>query len=223
MTDKVPETIARGFCSFMGITLKVAPGVLVPREETELLGITALDVVWDVPQPRIVDMCTGSGNLACALATKLPAAKVWALDMTPECIALLKKNIAYLSLQDRVIPLQSDLFSELVGSNLEGQADLIVCNPPYIPARTLETDRKSLLEYEPREAFHAGPYGVSIIQRLIRDAVVFLRSGRPLCFEFGQGQQGMAARLLERSGVYEPIRFVSDQTGEPRVAVAYKK
>ncbi len=223
MDDKVPEILSRGFCSFLGITLKVSPGVFVPREETELLAVTALDLAREIPEPLIIDMCTGSGNLACALATKLPESKVWAVDATPECIALLKENIRHLSLQSRVVPIQSDLFSALLGTELEGHADLVVCNPPYIPTRKLETDRKALLDYEPRNAFHAGPYGISIIQQLIRDAAVVLRAERPLCFEFGPGQEGIVARLLERSGMYRTIRFTLDRAGVPRAVVAYKK
>jgi len=206
----------------MGVTLKVSSGVLVPREETELLGFTALQSIQDVSEPLIIDMCTGSGNLACALATRLPASKVWAVDAMPECIVLLKENTHYLSLQSRVIPIQSDLFSALLGSELEGHTDLVVCNPPYIPERMLETEKKALLDHEPREAFRAGPYGTSIIQQLIRHAAILLRPGRPLCFEFGARQDGIVARLLERSGMYHAIRFVSDQSGVPRVAVACK-
>jgi len=221
--DKVPEILSCGFCSFMGVAMKVSSGVFVPRGETELLGFTALELIEDIPKPLIIDMCTGSGNLACALATKLPAVKVWAVDATRECIALLKENICHLSLQSRVIPIQSDLFSALLRSDIEGSIDLVVCNPPYIPARRLETDRKALLDHEPREAFQAGPYGISIIQRVIRHAAILLRPGRPLCFEFGTGQEGIVARLLEQSDMYGAIRFVADQSGVPRVVVAYKR
>jgi release factor glutamine methyltransferase len=207
----------------MGVSLKVSSSVLVPREETELLGYTAIDAVKDVHAPRIIDVCTGSGNLACALAMKLPEARVWALDVTRECVALARENVDRLSLQSRVLVMESDLFSALTDTELERRTDLVVCNPPYISSRTLGGEKKPLLQHEPREAFEGGPYGISIIQRLSRDAVQFLSAGRPLCFEFGAGQCRMIAHLLERSGLYEPISLIPDQAGVPRVAVAHKK
>jgi release factor glutamine methyltransferase len=221
--DEREAVFARGFQDFMGITLRVVPGILIPREETELLGYTALECVASMPSPRIIDMCAGSGNISCALAANVPSAMFWAVDITPECIDLITQNVVNLSFQDRIVVQASNLFSTLLGRSLENTIDLVVANPPYISTSKLENERKDLLTLEPREAFEAGPFGFRVIQKIINDAHLFLREDRPLCLEFGAGQHGMVKRLFDRSGFYNSVRFVSDSEGTPRVAVALKK
>ena len=220
--DERQTALARGFQKFMGISLKIVPGVLIPRKETELLGFTALNLLEGISSPRIIDMCAGSGNLSCALAANVPDALIWAMDLTPECIGLITENAQNLSLQDRIVIEQSNLFSALRERSLENTFDLVIANPPYIPTGKLAGEKNQLLALEPREAFDAGPYGLGVIQKLIGEAHSFLRPGRPLCFEFGAGQHGMVRHLFDRSGFYQSLRFVSDADGIPRVAVALK-
>src|SRR5712671_5614712 len=155
--DQREAAFARGFQDFMGIALRISPGILIPRKETELLGYTALEFLDGVSSPRIIDMCAGSGNICCALAAKVPNAMFWAVDSTPECIGLITRNVIQLSLQERVVVEQSDLFNNLRGRSLENTMDLIVANPPYISSGRLERESKDLLTLEPREAFEAGP------------------------------------------------------------------
>lgn len=214
---------ACGFQVYMGIKIRISPGVPIPREETELLGFTALRMLDRVPSPRIIDLCTGSGNISCALAVKVHDALFWVVDISPDSIVQARLNVDQLSLKDRVFVEQSDLFTSLHGLSLYNMIDLVVANPPYIPSWRLDRESKRLLEREPREAFDGGPYGLGIIQRIINDSAPFLRENRPLCFEFGAGQHGMVERLLERSGLYHSIQMVSDTAGTPRVAVAFKK
>lgn len=219
--DSRADIRTKGFEQFMGLTLKMADNVIIPRAETELLGRTALQELAGVRAPLAVDMCCGSGNLACALALNIGAATVWAADSSLECVSLTSTNAALLGLEDRVTAVQSDLFTSLYP--LVNSADLVVCNPPYIPSRTLDTQRRSLLEQEPRKAFDGGPYGLDILRRLVRDALGVLRDDGVLCFEFGQSQHVLASRLLENSRAYHSIRLVNDSAGVPRVAVARKK
>ena len=165
---------------FMDVPVMVAPGVLVPRPETELLGQTArrqLEAVRSQP-PLVVDMCCGSGNLACALAVAAPRARVWACDLTDACVSLAQRNAQHLGLADRVTVLQGDLFAPL-DPGLQGAIDLVVCNPPYISSGRLARDRAELLVNEPREAFDGGPFGISIQQRVVRQAEI----GRASCRE----------------------------------------
>lgn len=209
---------------FMGVDLELAPGVLVPREETELLGHTAVRLIKDrLAEPLVIDMCCGSGNLALAIATHIPAAQLWACDLTDETVALARRNAERCGFSDRVRVMQGDLFGGLSGENLEGRIDLIVCNPPYISTQRLESDSAHLLESEPREAFDGGPYGISIHQRLVRDALAFLKPGGWLAFEFGEGQHRQAAALLARARGYEPAAFAEDAAGLPRVAFVQKR
>ncbi|WP_159586920.1 N5-glutamine methyltransferase family protein [Chelativorans xinjiangense] len=209
---------------FMGIELETAPGVLVPREETELLGRSTVELLREVSSEAIViDMCCGSGNLALAIAAAVPTARVWASDLTDDTVALARRNAERCGLAGAVKVVQGDLFSGLQDEGLEGRADLVVCNPPYISTLRLEGDRSALLENEPREAFDGGPYGLSIHQRLVREAAAFLKPGGWLAFEFGEGQDRQVKILLTRAGFYEPVRFAPDVAGMPRVAIARKK
>ena len=203
----------------MGFDIEIGPGVLVPRRETELLGRTALELLVGTREPLIIDMCCGSGNLALAIAAARPDARVFASDLTDETVAAARRNVERLDLGYRLTVVQGDMFAGLAVADLAGRVDLVVCNPPYISTAKLESDCAYLLENEPREAFDAGPYGISIQQRLIADAASFLRPGGWLAFEFGAGQDRQAKALLARAKVYAPPRFVADESGLPRVAV----
>ncbi len=97
--------------------------------------------------------------------------------------------------------------------------DLVVMNPPYIPSHVLEATLANLLEHEPRAAFDGGPYGISILTRLLQESPAFLRPGGHLLFEFGLGQAGLVEALVERNRVYSDLRFAGDAQGHPRVAV----
>ena len=214
----VERAIREGRVTFMGLDLAVAPGALVPRAETELLARTALDkLVATGDSLRVVDMCCGAGNLACAIAAHAPAAQVWASDLTSACVELARTNVERLGLADRVSVHQGDLFSSLSGLGLEGSLDVVVCNPPYISEKRLAEERAALLELEPSEAFAAGPYGLSIHQRVIRDALAFLRPGGVLLVEVGAGQDRQVEMLFRRARGYEDIAVVCDGTGVGRV------
>jgi len=216
---------ALGRVMFMGIELSVAPGALVPREETELLGYTALATIQacEHERPRVVDMCCGSGNLACALACLAPTPQFWASDLTDGAIAVARRNVAEVGVADRVVVAQGDLFAGLTGLGLEGTIDVVVCNPPYISQGKLEGERAELLKYEPREAFDGGPYGLTVHQRVIREAVPFLRPGGVLLFEVGLGQERQLALLAERARAYEDAVRVSNSAGDVRVVSLRKR
>lgn len=227
MSDQpdVTRVYAAGRQQFMGFELLAAPGALVPRAETELLGRTALAHLESIQPtlpggPRLIDMCCGSGNLACALTLSLPTARTWAADLTDGCFNLACRNRTHLGIEDRLTVLQGDLFAPLQG--LEGTIDLVVCNPPYISSGRLEKDRAFLLENEPREAFDGGPYGLTIHQRVIQEALPFLKPGAPLMFEMGLGQDRQLKLLFQRAGGYTDFTLVPDTAGNPRVAVARK-
>jgi len=221
-TINVAEAYERGRSRFMGIELLVGPGALVPRSETELLGRTAIEAIR-IPAPKVVDMCCGAGNLACAIALNISTARVWASDLTGECVELARRNVSDRGIASRITVLQGDLFEPLSGLQLERTIDMIVCNPPYISDTRLKSDRASLLAYEPREAFAAGPYGLSIHMRVTKDAPRYLRPGGLLLFEVGRGQDRQVATLLERNDAYENVRVVLDEMGIGRVVMAYAR
>ncbi|MHC1550432.1 N5-glutamine methyltransferase family protein [Phyllobacterium sp. K27] len=206
--------------SFLGVELEIATGVLMPRQETELLGRTVIDMLAGMGSPLVIDMCCGSGNLGLAIAGAVASAKVMCADLTDETVSAARHNAMRLGLSDRVEIYQGDLLGAFDGKDLAGKVDLVVCNPPYISAKRLHEALAHLLVDEPREAFDGGPFGISILQRLVRDSVAVLRSGGSLAFEFGEGQHQQVAHLLSRSGAYEQISFVDNEAGVPRVAVA---
>jgi release factor glutamine methyltransferase len=221
----IPLAFVIGHQEFMGIELMVDEGALAPREETELLGNTALGVLRSsgVAKPSVVDMCCGSGNLACAIAHHLPAARVWASDLTDGCIAVTRRNVEHIGVGERVVVAQGDLFTGLQPFGLEGSIDAIVCNPPYISQSKLASDSAGLLKHEPREAFDGGPYGISIQQRAVKEALPFLRPGGVLLFEIGLGQERQVKMLFDRMKSYEDIRLVKNTAGEVRVVSGRKR
>ncbi|TGQ42161.1 MULTISPECIES: class I SAM-dependent methyltransferase [unclassified Mesorhizobium] len=208
----------------MEVELELAPDVLVPREETELLGWKAAAILRErASETILIDMCCGCGNLAIGIVNGCPRVRAWAADLTDSTVALARRNVVRLALQDRVAIRQGDLFAAFEGDDLEGIVDTIVCNPPYISSSRLDSESVHLLENEPREAFDGGPYGISILQRLVRDAAVFLKPGGWLLFEFGEGQDRQVAALLSRTSSYEHLTFAAMADGKPRVAMAQKR
>lgn len=209
-----------GKIEFMGVELAHGPGALVPRAETELLGLAVIERLAGVAAPRIIDMCCGAGNLACALAFEIDDARVWACDLTDGAVALARHNAAESKLHPRVSVHQGDLFAALASEALDESIDAVVCNPPYISSARV--DERDDLRAEPREAFDGGPYGLSIHQRVIREAARFLRPRALLAFEFGVGQARQVELLFSRARAYDCFSLVHDHAGEPRVAIARK-
>jgi release factor glutamine methyltransferase len=217
----VQTALRAGEVPFMGLAIATRPGVLVARPETELLGNEAVTALRSAgSRPRVIDVCCGSGNLACGIASKVPDAEVWAVDLTLECADLARHNVQRLGLPVRVM--QGDLLGPLEGQGLAGTVDVIVCNPPYISSGKLEKDKAELLTMEPREAFDGGPYGLTIHGRIINEALPFLKPGGFLMVELGARQEKQVKMLFDRAKAYGEARLVNDAGGVPRVAVAQK-
>ncbi len=207
---------------WMGLDFESIEQVFVPRAETELLAGAALDLLKPCATApvRVVDMCCGSGNLACALAHARPDIRVWASDLTDECVSLARSNVARHGLEARVDVRQGDLFSSLGDEELMGGVDLVVCNPPYISTGKLAGESAHLLDGQPREAFDAGPFGLAIHKRLIAEAVPYLKPGGWLVTEIGLGQQRQISLLFTRAKRYEQEQYWPDENGAPRAVGA---
>ncbi len=205
---------------FCDVDLLTAPDALVPRAETELLARQALARAAELTvdgELRVIDMCCGAGNLACALAVHIPTARVWASDLTDPCVTLARRNVERLQLRDRVVVRQGDLFAALADDGLAGRVDLIVCNPPYISTGKLDGERADLLVNEPREAFDGGAYGLTIHQRVLKQAPDYLKPRGWLLFEIGLGQERQVEALFARAHRFDDVRSAADSDGNPRV------
>ncbi len=218
-----PLAYLTGVESFIGLEFQVGPGALIPRRETELLGRAVIELLSspELPAPRVLDLCTGSGNLAVALAVRVPQAAVWATDLESEAVRIAGENARLHGVDARITLLQGDLFDpveQLVPS--PAPFDLIVCNPPYIPSRKARAMPADVGGHEPAAAFDGGDFGVSILFRLIAGAVVLLKPGGWLCFEFGAGQGPYLEKRIAANGSYHEVRVINDQAGVARAILA---
>jgi len=213
-----------GWQHFMGLELLAGPGALVPRKETEILGHAALKLLRDVVRARgkalVVDVCCGSGNLAVSLARHEAAARAYAADISHEAVRLALRNVEQLSLAERVTVRQGDLLSPFDTADFYGQVDLLTCNPPYISSAKVNTMHEEIRAHEPREAFDGGPFGIRIVQRLVQDAVRFLRPGGWLAFELGLGQGIPVMERMRKDGRYRELVAVHDERRQVRAIAA---
>jgi release factor glutamine methyltransferase len=219
----VPLAHLTGRQSFFGMELLAGPGALIPRLETHALVTGALERVREVVRTKgkalVVDLCTGAGNVALALAHSEPAVTVVGADLSEEAVELAGRNAHHLGLQDRVSFRQGDLYAPFEETRFLGSVDVITCNPPYISSAKVPLMSKEISEHEPSLAFDGGPFGVNILMRLIAQAPRFLTPGGSLCFEVGLGQgDGVRARI-ERSGLYADLQAVRDAKGDVRAIV----
>jgi release factor glutamine methyltransferase len=208
----------------MGLELLAGPEALVPRRETELLGYSALDLVHRTAdergRPLVIDLCTGSGNLALGLAHHEPRCVVIGGDLSADAIGLARRNAEWTSLSGRVNFVQGDLFAPLDTLGMGGAVDLVVCNPPYISSSKAASMTPEIADFEPRLAFDGGAFGISILFRLVRGAAQFLKPDSWLCFEVGAGLGERMAVRLERGGQYGRVERLRDDNGEIRVLLA---
>jgi release factor glutamine methyltransferase len=220
----IPLAHLTGRQRFMGLDMLAGPQALIPRAETELLGRTACAALQEIArskaEPKVLDLCTGSGNLALALAHAVRHAEVFASDLAADAIDLARKNAAHLGLTGRVDWRVGDLLSPLPLETFAGAFDLIVCNPPYISSPKLPTMPGEIIGHEPEMAFDGGPLGIRILQRLIREAPEYLAVTGTLAFEVGYGQGPAAYKRLASSQAFRELHAIPDSGGEIRVLVA---
>lgn len=198
-----------GEWEFYGLPFKVGEGVLIPRADTEVLVDVALEKIGNNPRPKILDLCTGSGAVAIALAHHVPAAEVAALELSAAAFAYLEENIRRNG--GKVQAIHGDVFAY----EPPVPQDLITANPPYIPTGEL-SDLQKEVQQEPAMALDGGPDGLSFYREITKRYTLFLASSGILCFEVGMGQAGVVAEIMRRNGL-AAITVHKDLAGIDRV------
>ncbi len=209
----VPAQYISGHQEFWGMDLIVSPAVLIPRPETEHVIETVLSVISKNTGSRIVDVGTGSGAIALALAKELLNAEIHATDISSEALEIARANAARHQLQDRVRFHQADLLGELTGF------DIVVSNPPYVGESEEDQVQLEVRKFEPRQAVFAGPTGLEVISRLVPQARSVVNENGWLVMEISGTIVEGVRRLLKD---WQNLRITPDLQGIPRVAAAQK-
>ena len=219
-----PVAYLVGKAHFYSLEFKVEPGVLVPRPETELLVTEGLTFLRGTTRPTVdvLDVCTGSGCVAVALAGNVVEAEVVAVDNSADALAIAKQNIEAHDLEARIVACESDLFG---GVEQSGKAlfDLIVSNPPYVSAGEFEKLDANVREYEPREALVGGEDGLDVVRRIVGEAEPYLADCGMLMLEVGYDQAGEVGRLFEKAGYLTDVSTVRDHQGHERVVMGRRE
>lgn len=217
--DGCPVAYLVGFKEFYNIKLSVTPAVLIPRPETELLVLEAIRIAKPMSMPRIVDVGTGSGAIALTLAKHLPHAKVTAIDISPEALAVAQKNAEQLGLSSKVKFLQGDLLKPVAGESF----DLVVSNPPYITSEVVKNLPINVRNFEPHLALDGGATGLEVIERLLTEAKPVLPKGGHLLCEIGFDQGKTVLEVVEKVGGYGSVSVMPDPAGLPRLLKAIRQ
>jgi len=205
-----PIAYLTGTREFWSLALKITPAVLVPRPETEILVELALGLLAPHQNQSILDLGTGSGAIALAIASERPYVQVTGVDISPAALGVARDNSRALALRNVTWRLGS-WFDAVPGEHFE----MIVANPPYVAAGDLALDA---LAAEPGLALCSGPTGLEALAMIIEGAGRHLKPGARLLLEHGSGQERDVALLLERHGFHE-VRSHADYSGRPRVTL----
>ena len=216
-----PLAYVLGQWDFYGMTLHVDKNVLIPRDDT--CAVTALAIkraLFLQSAPRILDLCTGSGCIGLAVASRVKDAKVTLADISKEALAVAKKNVTAQKLSARVSCIQADALAD--PSAFLGKFDMIISNPPYITTEEMEKLPISVKEHEPHLALHGGDDGLIFYRSIAEKYSNALKPGGYLCFEFGMGQGDAVCAILEENG-YTVLERSRDYNQRERAVIAQRK
>lgn len=215
---RVPLQHLTGTAHFAGLELSVGPGVFVPRPETEVLVGLALEALEGTQEPVVVDLCTGSGAVALAVAHARPDARVGAVELSEEAHGYAVTNVARIGLPvDLRLGRAQDAFPEL-----DGAVDLVTSNPPYIPPDAVPVDVE-VREHDPELALYGGGRdGLEVPLEVAARAAVLLRAGGVLLMEHADVQGESLTAALAAQGTWSEVDDHLDLNGRPRVARAVR-
>ncbi|PTA45791.1 peptide chain release factor N(5)-glutamine methyltransferase [Micromonospora sp. RP3T] len=212
-----------GAAGFRHLELAVGPGVFVPRPETELLAGWGVEVARRLAAPLVVDLCSGSGAIALAVAQEVPAARVVAVERSPAALAWLRRNAAgRAGAGDRPVEVVvADVTDPELLADLAGRVDVLLCNPPYVPRAV--TVPPEVAGHDPDEAVFGGADGLDVIRPVVARAATLLRPGGVIGVEHDDTHATAVPALLAADGRYEHVAEHRDLAGRPRWATASRR
>lgn len=197
---------------FMGIDFTVNKNVLIPQPDTEILVEKTIEILKDYTEPKVLDLCTGSGAIAVSIAKYVPHAKVFASDISKQALEVAKIN----DTENKMKFIHSDMFE-----NIKDKFDVIVSNPPYIKTEEIKTLSKEV-QNEPQLALDGGQDGLIFYRKIIEQACAYLNEAGYLCLEIGEDQKEEVVNLIKQNGHYENIETYKDLGGNDRVVICKK-
>ena len=209
-----PSAYIVGTREFWGLDFEVCPAVLIPRPETEFIVEEAVMRLRDAVAPRVVDVGTGSGCIAIAIAHELPRARVTATDISGVALEVARRNAARNGVADRVEFVETSYLD-----NVSGPFDAIVSNPPYVKERDRALVDRAVVKYEPHVALFGGEDGLSGVRAVLDAAGSRLAPGGFVIFEFGLGQDDEVREVVAGYPRYRVLYIKEDLLGIPRTAV----
>lgn len=232
--DDATDTLAHSLCTrclegeplayilgewdFYGITLEINSSVLIPRPDTERVAELAIERANDLFNPRVLDLCCGSGCIGLAIASKVDDARVTAIDLSDDAISLSQKNAEKLSLQNRYAATKANVLH--APSQTFGHFDIIVSNPPYVTAEEMKTLDHSVAGFEPYEALYGGDDGLDFYRAICDKWASLLVPSGLLIFECGYRQAREVAAILDEHH-FAGIGIRDDLSGIPRIVFGY--
>lgn len=218
-----PSQYITGHQEFWGLDLVVTPAVLIPRPETEHIVEVVVEIARvadyneETRRPKLIDVGTGSGAIALALAKELPNSDVYATDVSVEALEVARANAARLQLESRIRFAQSDVLASI---RRDGSFDFVVSNPPYVALSEADKVQDVVKKFEPKQAVFAGEHGLDVIRRLIPQAHEALQWGGYLVMEIGYSMSEQVMGIMEG---FEEVHAVPDLAGIPRVVLGRKR
>jgi release factor glutamine methyltransferase len=209
-----PFQYITGRQEFFGLDFLITPDVLIPRPETEVLVEAAIDILANVEAANICEIGVGSGCISIAILKNVPGAQGVGVDISEAALAVARRNAEMHGVAGRLALQKGDVFDGVSGS-----FDLIVSNPPYVPAADIGTLQTEVREFEPHLALDGGDDGLDIVRKIIRDSPGHLKPGGTLLMEIGFDQSPKVRDLFDQTLWYEPD-FLPDLQGIPRIVKA---